>query len=292
MKFLLKYFIFAVIILSGINGAQTTQAKIYSASRAIAYIIDNLSERYSMRFRILFFANSTNSRKLVDSISCLISFPVELTYLESIESLGKIDMDKAQIFIQENAENSSYYMIVKKSSIKTNLLTFRKKLVLFYFIDAATNFLKSLIRAFQNNKEFNFNRQPPYDQHFLLHSITNSLDLYNTELFFKGTCKPHFHVINSFNNSKSKWSHDNFLLQYKYFNKCKIVKENQKLPLGADYTIHDRRRNKRKRLYTDVMLRIFASRHKFVMKTETEGVSLMQDYMLARASVQQKEKLL
>lgn len=232
----------------------------YSASRAISEIIEKMSD---LRFTINYFGNSSNSKVMVNQIIRLTESPLEVRFFESARDMGRIDMEKSQIFIHET-------VFIHKIEHKVKLLQFRKKFILFYFM------------RIKNFEKFSNAGIWPHDQYFLVHTPMNySLVLLNNKLFFNGTCDSHFHAINKFNEKNFSWENVNFLSKNEQFFNCEIEVENEDTPT-LTYTEEEQKEALKRQDFTKNVLKEFAQKHQIVLSKNSS--IFMQMFMLMKDS--------
>lgn len=222
--------------------------KIYSASRAISEIIVKLSD---LRFTIIYFGNSSTSKVMVNQIIRSTEAPLDVRFFKSAQDMGRIDMEKSQIFIHET-------VFVHKVEHKAKLLQFRRKFILFYFMR---------IKKFEKFSNAQF---WPHDQYVLVHTPLNaSLVILNKQMFYNGTCDSHFQVINKFSEKNFSWENFNFLSRSEHFFNCEIKVESEDMPTLSYIEEEEKSQLWKRQVFTDNVLNVFAQKHQMVLNTTT-----------------------
>lgn len=210
-----------LVIYIKISYSLNEKSKIKLASRAMAKIVDHLSDEYYMRFTVTLIGDDVHHKDLIDEFMFFSNSTFVLKYVPedknvSLNETFALDDDVPNILIY-NLRNGSIVDIPRQLS-DTKLVTYRNKLTLIYnmkdydqniFVDP--EFQQSVI-------DF------PHDYYFLVHDSNDpsSIILLNNELFFNRTCDQFFHPINYFNSLTSKWSDPRIFIQYHQFYHCEV----------------------------------------------------------------------
>lgn len=213
MRFSLKIFVIVIlfhelkfssskIIERGINDVM---------SDGIAQLIDFLAEQYQMRFTIVSTGYSERIKHLAIGIIKASKSSVKIKHSIEINSSNVIDFDESFIVLHENC-----YLFPDFIGM-TKLLTYRRKLTLSFNMNYTD---QRMVSDVANQQKF---ENLPHDYYMIAHSPLNgSLWLLGNQLFFNGTCEPHYHPINTFNSLKRNWNSSRFMNEYLNFNRCEV----------------------------------------------------------------------
>lgn len=227
--FLLLLSSFSLINLA--NSLKDQKQDILSAGRAIAKIIDKMSEDHGIRFEIIIQRNDFISEKIGETIHSFLSSPIELIKIQNI--------------VKFSYEFGTSYVIISRKGIYTDIINnhgfnrrirdlyFRnlhKRYLTFYGPSMLLNYAYSedTFEADKHKNICNSISYNPYQPHriFQLAQLNRSrqkeFQLFNCVQFQKQKCEPVWSVINEFSTSDLKWKSNKFLLNYKSFKNCDI----------------------------------------------------------------------
>lgn len=192
--------------------------------RAIAKLIDTLNFKHDMKFVMTSIGNDHHLKNIIDRISYHSNFTIELKHVQELNDISLndvIDHDASNIVIYAYDFTANDGLKLPERFFKTRKVTHRKRLTLFY------NYGDINSEVFEKPDVKEITEQYcPHDYYFLVPSkLHKSINLFNNELFFKRTCNPAFHSINTFHHATFSWESDKFFIEYENFNNCSIGRE-------------------------------------------------------------------
>lgn len=202
------------VLLTSIYGKVT---KVEIASRAIADILMELSEVYSVRFKIVIIGNEPNLKRIADRIMRRSPVPVNIIKHDNNSSDAyKIHFNEPQIILSDYNYRKEYFVIRNKSDSFTRYLNYKNSFIIEYFHSGylRENFTQPVKNSAYHREYIIFQNE----------KRDGSLLMFNNVLFHSNSCDSIFKSVNIFSSSNMTWKSTakSYVQNFINFHKCSI----------------------------------------------------------------------
>lgn len=213
---------FLFLLIAGVD-VRNKNYLVKFASQAIASMLDQLSDKHNMKFRVVTLRDDVsfnNSKVYVNNILKLSSSPVIIDEEHEDTESFKFNRGVSYIFIGSRRifESMELNTVISEFPIKRTVSSYGSTIILVY------NGARESVQSKKPAKCTSSIAHKFFE--LFISNDYKSFKLYNCILFQKKSCETEWKLVNKFNISTLKWKSRNFVKYYKQFENCNV-------PLGV-----------------------------------------------------------